>query len=575
MPAAPELITRFAPSPTGHLHIGGVRTALFCWAFARRNDGHFLLRIEDTDRARSSESSARGLLEDLAWLGLGWDEGPPFEPPEGGETIGGDPRGVGPFHQAERLGLYNEHIERLIEEDLAYPAFDTGEELAGKRAQSEARKETFRYRRPEDWDRDRALGRFRAGEACAIRFRAPLEPVVVRDQVLGEVRFEAGEIEDFVIRKADGFPTYHFAVVVDDHLMGVTHVLRGQEHLMNTPKHVALQEALGFGQPTYAHLPLIFNPDGSKMSKRDKDKAAKKACRELEDGTLNPADAGLSEQAYREWLGDKQRQLPTDRLRKLAELVQVDLPEIDVDDFRRSGYLPGVLLNYLALLGWNPGTKNEDGTDVERFDLEFLARHFSIERLGKKASKFDRDKLLAFNADTIQKELSPEAFAEQWRAWLSRYRPDALAALADKVELAARAVQPRTRTLSDALEPIHFVLVPDDGVAFDDKAVGKVLAKKGGEGLGVLRELEGVLRDVEPFEPEAIDLSIRQWCEARGLGMGKAAQPLRVAVTGGTSSPGLGETLALVGREGVLRRIERCVKLHGTLEQQDAGARDG
>jgi glutamyl-tRNA synthetase len=443
---------------------------------------------------------------------------------------------------------------------LAYPAFDTPEELAELRAEAEARKETFKYRRPADWDRDRALGRLREGESCVIRFAAPDEAIVVKDEVLGEVRFDGGELEDFVIRKADGYPTYHFAVVVDDALMGVTHVLRGQEHLMNTPKHVALQEAMGLPVPHYAHLPLIFNPDGSKMSKRDKDKAVRAEARRHEGTEARSGELGISAEEYRAWLGDKTRQLPADVLRVLAKRLGVVLPEIDVDDFRRSGYLPEVVLNYIALLGWNPGEKNADGTDVERFGMDYLASHFSIERIGKKASKFDREKLRAFNADRVQKELSAVEFAAAWRGWLERYDAGTLAALGDRFELAAKAVQARTTTLADAIEPVRFAVIADEAVEFDEKAVEKVLLKDDGEGLRALEELAGVLGRVEPFEAEAIEGAVKVWCEGAGVGMGKAAQPLRVAVTGGTVSPGLGETLALVGREGVLARIGRCIR---------------
>jgi glutamyl-tRNA synthetase len=259
-------------------------------------------------------------------------------------------------------------------------------------------------------------------------------------------------------------------------------------------------------------------------------------------------------------LGDKTRQLPADVLRVLAKRLGVVLPEIDVDDFRRSGYLPEVVLNYIALLGWNPGEKNADGTDVERFGMDYLASHFSIERIGKKASKFDREKLRAFNADRVQKELSAVEFAAAWRGWLERYDAGTLAALGDRFELAARAVQARTTTLADAIEPVRFAVIADEAVEFDEKAVEKVLLKDDGEGLRALEELAGVLGRVEPFEAEAIEGAVKVWCEGAGVGMGKAAQPLRVAVTGGTVSPGLGETLALVGREGVLARIGRCIR---------------
>src|SRR5690606_33749296 len=219
-----------------------------------------------------------------------------------------------------------------------------------------------------------------------VRLRTPDEPLVVRDEMLGEIAFTSEHWDDFVIRKRDGFPTYHFAVVVDDELMGVTDVVRGQWHLNNTAKHVLLQRALGFRTPAYAHIPLVFNIDGTKMSKRDKDKAARAAAREryTSDADLpaSPAE-GVGLEEFRAWMGDKTRQLGRDALASFARKLEIALPEIDVEDFRAAGYLPGVLCNYISLLGWNPGLKNEDGTDLERWDNAFLAEHFTLDRVGK------------------------------------------------------------------------------------------------------------------------------------------------------------------------------------------------
>ncbi|MFG0275564.1 MAG: glutamate--tRNA ligase, partial [Phycisphaerales bacterium] len=259
------VVTRFAPSPTGRLHIGGARTALFNWALARGAGGTFLLRIEDTDQARSSDASTRQILESLSWLGIDWDEGPEFD--ADGRRLGGDARAVGPFHQSERLHLYRGACERLLESGRAYHAFETPEELDAKRKEAMAQKRQYRYDRAAlEIPEAERVRRAASGESHVIRFRMPDEPVVVRDAIRGEVTLQPEDLEDFVIVKADGFPTYHFAVVIDDAGMGVTHVVRGQEHLSNTPKHVALQAALGYSTPTYAHLPLIFNQDGSKMS---------------------------------------------------------------------------------------------------------------------------------------------------------------------------------------------------------------------------------------------------------------------------------------------------------------------
>lgn len=545
------VVTRFAPSPTGHLHIGGARTALFCWAFARRHEGRFLLRIEDTDQARSSESASRGILEDLAWLGIDWDEGPEYQAE--GRLIGGDPRGVGPFFQSQRADVYADHFNRLIERDLAYHAFETTEELEAKRKAAVARKQQYRYDRAAlSIPRDERLRRAAAGEPHVVRFLMPDRPIVVHDEVLGDVTFGEEQLEDFVIRKADGFPTYHFAVVVDDECMGVTHVLRGQEHLINTPRHVALQRAFGFRTPTYAHLPLIFNPDGSKMSKRDKDRAVREAAIRLH--LSESPVASLAWETVDEWMRDKRAQLDLDSLVELARAIHVHLPEINVEDFRASGYLPEVVCNYVALIGWNPGE------NVERFGRDFLARHFDLSRIGKSNARFDREKLLAFNADAIG-AMTDEAFIDALREWAARYDSDLMARLGERtLPIVARAARPRARTLSDVRSVLAFALAEDHAIDFDPNAVEKVLRKNDGEGLRVLRQLRDELARLEPFTPQTIEAAVKAFCDARSLGMGKAAQPLRVAVTGSAASPALGDTLALVGQNSVLQRIDRCLK---------------
>ncbi|HIB00580.1 MAG TPA: glutamate--tRNA ligase, partial [Phycisphaerales bacterium] len=257
--------TRFAPSPTGHLHVGGARTAIYCWAFAKANGGKFLLRIEDTDQKRSSEQATTGFFNDLSWLKILWDEGPTIENTGGGNE--------GPYYQSKRLDLYKEQLDTLFELELAYYAFETPDELQAERKKARAEKRAYRYNRKSLELSKETVNQFLAeGKPHVVRFKVPEGgPLTVTDCVVGDVTVERTEVDDFVIFKGDGFPTYHFAVIVDDALMHVTHVLRGQEHLNNTFKHILLQEALGFERPTYAHISLIFNPDGSKMSKRDKD----------------------------------------------------------------------------------------------------------------------------------------------------------------------------------------------------------------------------------------------------------------------------------------------------------------
>ncbi len=500
-------VVRFAPSPTGHLHVGGARTALFNWAWARRLGGRFLLRIEDTDVLRSSDASVAGILEDLAWLGIAWDEGPTYA------GVGGDPRGVGPFFQSERLALYRVAAEKLVAEDLAYPAFETPEALETLRQSARSETGAFRYLRPAGFDRAAALARM-AKEEHVIRFRWPHEAVTLRDEILGEISFPPDFGDDFVIVKRDGFPTYHLGVVVDDERMGVTHVLRGQEHLNNTPRHVFLQRALGFRAPVYGHLPLIQNPDGSKMSKRD--------------------------------------------------AARGDAPPITVEDFRSLGYTPEVLVNFLALLGWNPGEKLPDGRDRERFDASYLAAHFSLARVGRGNAKFDRLKLLAFSHEALA-ALPDAEWLARWQAWCERYAPEARGRLAEpeRAHLFVQAVKPRARTLAEPTAPGgpgRFAVVPDDGFAYDPKAVEKLLLKGEPSGLALLPELAKRLAALPDFAPEAIEADVGAVAAERGVKLGVPAQALRTAVTGAGASPPLGLTLAILGREAVAARIARCLR---------------
>lgn len=595
------LVTRFAPSPTGHLHIGGARSAMFCWAFAKSQGGRFLIRIEDTDQARSSEESARGILEDLAWLGIEWDDGPELKMPDSGRgppVIGGDSRNVGPYFQARRVPTYNAYIDYLMSIGRAYPAFETQAETDLLRKAAVARKETFRYTRPADFTYGQActtrIERARAGEPHVVRFAMDAEAIVVHDQVLGDVKIAPGEVDDFVIRKADGFPIYHFAVVIDDELMGVTHVMRAQEHLANTPRHVALQRALkrldtgeAFRTPAYAHMPLIFNMDGTKMSKRDKAKAARKVAKDalakaastqsIGTGMLpvttpsTPSElaaaANLDPKLVADFFAGENDNL--DVATALAKFYKIALPEIEVWDFRQNGYLPEAITNFLGLLGWNPGMKLEDGKDLEKFDMAFIARNFSLERIGRTNAKFDRAKLLSFNADAIAL-MSDEQFVARWLDWLKEYEPVIHARIAGldhaRQLVLARALKPRTKTLRDAVKPIGFLIAGDAEYHFDAAAVDKSLKADNGAGLRHLRTLRerlGGLSEAE-WKPETIHAMIEQLAQQSAGPDGKAAmgpvsQAVRVAVTGSTVSPGMGETLTVLGRTSTLARMDRCL----------------
>lgn len=555
------LRTRFAPSPTGHLHVGGARTALFCWAMARHAQGRFLLRIEDTDRKRSSEAAGLGFCDDLEWLGIDWDEGPEHGSSGGGAT--------GPYWQSQRLDLYREHLARLVDAGLAYPAFETPDELQAKRAKARAEKTAYKYDRAAlGLDPQTVASWIDEGRDHVLRFKVPPGEIRIRDEVLGEVVIPDGELEDFVIRKADGYPTYHFAVVVDDALMEVTHVVRGQEHLNNTAKHLLLQDALGFEHPVYAHLSLIFNPDGSKMSKRDKDKTLRNIVKER--GIDEPpADShgrpAVEPAQWTRWRSSKDHQLDPADAASLADSLGVELPEIDVDDFRRAGYLPGVLVNYLALLGWSPGD------DKEQFDLEFLCSHFSLNRVLKSPARFDRAKLLAFNLDAIQ-SLSSDEFHDLLADYCQAEHPAFLEHMdASTFRLFAAANQERSKTLLDPLASGRFFVEPCEQLSWEPtKAVRKALLNGEPCGYDLLAELAPRLEQSE-WTPESLEAVVVNLSDERAGGkIGKVAQPVRIAVSGGTISPPIYDTLMILGRDRTLRRIALCLEARAALAAEAA-----
>ncbi len=539
-----QVRTRFAPSPSGHLHVGGARTALFCWAYARGHDGRFVLRIEDTDRKRSSDAATEAFFEDLAWLGIDWDEGPQHDGRGGGET--------GPYYQSQRREHYRTNIQRLLDEGRAYRAFETPDELSAARTAASA---GYRYDRAALGLDAATVEQYLAeNRPYVVRFRLPDDGAIAfRDVVRGDVEVAATELDDFVIQKADGYPTYHFAVVVDDELMGVTHVIRGQEHLYNTARHVLLQDALGFRRPVYAHLSLIFNPDGSKMSKRDKNRAVRRAVGEKK---LERPPAGITEERWEWWRSSKNHQLEPDDAARLAEALGITLPEIDVEDFRRAGYLPEVMVNYLALLGWSPGG------DVEKFDAKYLIEHFDLDRIIKSPAKFDRDKLLAFNLDGLQ-AMSGIEFRDRLQVHGERYHPQFLNGLGiESFPLFAAANQARSKTLDDAYRSCGFLIVADDQIVYEQtQAVRKALAGAADpNGYAHLEALRPQFEALGDWTIAALERCVTRYADQHADGkLGTIAQPLRIAVSGGTVSPAIFDTLAILGRPSVLNRIDRCL----------------
>ena len=545
IPSHQSVVTRFAPSPSGHLHVGGARTALFCWAFAKGRGGKFVLRIEDTDQKRSSDAASIGFVKDLLWLGIDFDEGPEYEGLGGGAH--------GPYFQAQRLDIYQRYFEQLLASGDAYYAFESADELATLRAEAKARNQPFRY----TGESSRAMApaevkrRLAGGDAAVIRFHTPPGSITIHDEILGDATLPEGEVDDFVIRKADGFPTYHFAVVVDDELMGVTHVLRAQEHFNNSAKHIVLQDALKFRRPVYGHLPLIFNPDGSKMSKRDKDKVLRKAVSEK--GLTAPPAGTVDPAIFSAWLKDKNTQLAIDAAQTLAQAIGAVLPEINVDDFRKSGYLPEVICNFLSLNGWSPGG------DVEKFDREFLKKSFDLSRVVKTAAKFDRNKLLAFNLDAIQ-AMGRQDFIARVAAHGRDMHPEFMVKLTDaQFRSLCDASQERSKTLDDLFRTNTFITTSDDDLTWDAKAIAKFIVAGEPAGAVHLATARTILQECDEWTVSSLEAALKPFAESLG-NVGKIAQPLRVAVCGGTVSPPIFDTLAILGKASSLRRIDRCLE---------------
>ena len=477
--------TRFPPSPTGFLHVWNARTALFSWLIARGSGGKFVLRIEDTDRARNIPGGMENIIRDLKWLGIDWDEGP---------DVGGP---HGPYLQSERLDIYAEHINKLLQAGQAYHAFETPEQLDALRTQAQNDKRSFRYPRPVPLPTAAEAEKARAdGKPVVVRLKCPDQPVTVNDEVFGQVEVPAGEMDDFVIQKADGYPTYHLANVVDDALMGVNFILRGQEFLGQTWRHIVLRDALGYQQPRYAHLPLIMDMQGRKLSKRDGD--------------------------------------------------------VDVNSFRLAGYLPQTLVNFISLLGWSPGK------DLERFSLQELVELFSVDRIGKANAKFDREKLLAFNTAACA-AAAPDCLLASFKDYLS-INNTPIPTDDDNLLTCLLEINKGFRTFADIIAKCCVLFEANDSFDYDPKAVKKVLQKNEGAGFAVLTELRQVLANCE-WQAQALEPVISEYCQRKELGMGKVAQPVRVAVVGRTLSPQIIDTLMILGRDNTLARIDRCLQL--------------
>lgn len=455
-----KVVTRFPPSPTGYLHIGGARTALFNWLFARKHKGIFILRIEDTDAQRSTEEATRAIIESMEWLGLDWDQGP--------------------FFQSERYPLYEEFIQRLLDSGKAYHCHCSPEELEEKRNLAKERGLKPKY---DGTCREKGLG---SGPRSVVRLKAPQTGVTsFHDLIKGRISVNNEELDDLILRRSDGSPTYHMAVVADDITLGINHIIRGDDHVNNTPRQILIYNALDEKIPKYGHVPMILGPDRTRLSKRH---------------------GATSVLAYRDM-----------------------------------GYLPQALLNSLARLGWSYG-------DQEKFTKDELIEKFSLEHVGKSAGIFNAEKLEDLNAWYIRETPAPELYG-------------LLVPFLEKIEIkspnkettvaAIETLKPRSRTLKDMAEGAAFYFQTPS--SYEEKGDRKFLKQNV---LGHLEELYYRLSSLGDFSQKGLEALFSSYLEEKDIKLGKIAQPLRVALTGKTASPGLFEVMDVLGRDEVLKRIE-------------------
>ena len=457
------IITRFPPSPSGYLHIGGARTALFNWLYARKTKGKFVLRIEDTDEARSTEESVTAILQSLEWLGIDWDEGPYF--------------------QTQRYDIYNEYIEKLVTSGHAYNCSCTQDEVNAMREEARANGKNPQY---NGHCRNLNLPK---SDNTVVRLKTPATGVtLVEDVVKGNTAFQNAEIDDFIIQRSNGVAMYNLAVVVDDLTMNINTIIRGDDHLVNTPKQILIYQALGADLPLFGHVPMVLGEDKARLSKRH--------------GAMS------------------------------------------VGEYRKMGFLADAMINYLVRLGWSHG-------DQEFFERADLVEKFDLEHLGRSASMFDLDKLMALNAKHIQKK-SPKELGEHLLFHL-----EALGIEAQNdafTQGVIETLQPRSKTLVEMAKSAVFYY--QEGVEFDEKAANKFLKP---EAAALLTKAADAIESLVDYSQEPLETIFKTLMEDTGLGFGKIAQPLRVAITGTTVSPGIFEMLLALGKEKTIQRIRTAV----------------
>ncbi len=458
-----KIVTRFPPSPTGYLHIGGARTALFNWLFARQKGGKFVLRIEDTDKARSSDETTKAIIESMEWLGLDWDEGPYF--------------------QSQRYDIHDAFIERLLSTGQAYHCHCSPDELERGRKAAMAKGLKPKY---DGKCRNLGLG---PAPGSVVRLKTPQTGITqFNDLVKGHVRFDNEELDDLILRRSDGSPTYHMAVVADDISLGITYVIRGDDHVNNTPRQILIYKALDEPIPQYGHVPMILAPDKTRLSKRH---------------------GAISVLAYRDM-----------------------------------GYLPHALLNSLARLGWSYG-------DQEKFTKEELIEKFSLKNVGKSAGVFNADKLLDLNAWYIRNS-SDEFLARELIPFLQQFGFKGLEQ--QKVKEAVATLKPRSKTLLDMAEGALFYF--QEGITYEKKADDKFLKP---DTLGLLEDIHGRLEKASEFSQTDLEKIFVAFLDDNEIKLKKVAQPIRVALTGKTASPGIFEVMEILGREKVLERLAKVI----------------
>lgn len=466
---------RFAPSPTGYLHIGGARTALFNYLFARRHNGTFILRIEDTDRSRSTEEFIEAIIDSMKWLKLEWNEGP--------------------FRQTDRFDIYRRYVDNLLKEGKVYYCYCHAEELEQRRKMAIAQGKTPKYDgRCRDLEKMQDARCRMQERKPAVRFKMPQEgQTIVDDLIRGKIVFENNQLDDLIIMRSDGTPTYNFTVVVDDVDMKISHVIRGDDHLNNTPKQIHIYKALGYDVPFFAHLPMILGSDKTRLSKRH---------------------GATSVMAYYEM-----------------------------------GYLPDALVNYLVRLGWSYG-------DQEVFSRDELIKYFSFENVGKSPAVFNPDKLLWLNSQYIINSSSTE-LAELVMPFLIKNQIMTKEQEIDKEWLSKTIdiLKERSKTLIELADSLRCYIAEE--IEYNEKAKEKFLNEKSRD---LLIELKENLTSVTEFTAQRLEKVFRTIIEKHGIKLGSLAQPVRVAMTGGTESPGIFEVLEIVGKEKTLRRLEKAIK---------------